>query len=498
MRVPTEERQNSLMKATPEAGSSPRVELAVVRPPESELATIPLPKHRLRRFVLIGVLVIAAVGGILAKRSFRAAAPGFETAAVERGTIQAFVTATGNLNPVVNVQVGSQVSGNIKALYADFNTKVQKGQLIAQIDPAIFQAQLDSAASVVSERLATVATAKAQYLKATADLAASHATRNSLIAVEAKDRASFTNLQEHWRRSEGLFQSGIVSPQDHDSARAAFEAAQAQLEADGAQILAAERNTQSAEAQVAAAQAQLDAADAQLKQAQAAFDQAQLNLDHTRIIAPVSGTVIARHFDVGQTVAASFQAPDLFDIGEDLTKMQVDTNVDEADVGVVKPGQVATFLIDAYPGTIFRGTVGDVRRAPINAQNVVTYDVVITADNPDLKLFPGMTAKVTILTSRQDQILKVPNAALRFRPTAELSAQIQSAGPKSADTPQIYIVSGSAIKAIPVVTGISDGKATQVTSAGIKEGDTVILRIATSTPSPTTRSSSSIRRLPGT
>lgn len=487
------------MKANPELSSSPRVELAVVPPPQSEVAIIPPPKHRLRApVVLIGVLVAAAVSGILARRSFRATAPAFETAAVERGTIQAFVTATGNLNPVVNVQVGSQVSGNIKALYADFNTKVQKGQLIAQIDPAIFRAQVDAAASVVSEHRATVATVNAQYLKATADLAASQATRDSLTAVEAKDRASFTNLQEQWRRSEGLFQSGIVSPQDHDSARAALEAAQAQLDADHSQILAAERNIQSAESQVAAAQAQLDAAEAQLKQAQASLAQAQLNLDHTRIVAPVSGTVIARHFDVGQTVAASFQAPDLFDIGEDLTKMQVDTNVDEADVGAVRPGQVATFLIDAYPGTIFRGTVGDVRRAPINAQNVVTYDVVITAENPDLKLFPGMTAKVTILTSRQDQTLKVPNAALRFRPTSEMLARIKSAGTKTADTSQVYIVSGSAIKAVPVITGITDGKVTQVTSADIKEGDTVILRIAAPTLSPTTPSSSSIRRLPGT
>lgn len=498
MTVPAE-KQNSLIKTTPKVSSLPRLELAVVPPPESELAINPPPKHRNRlRFVLIGVLVAAGVGGIFARRLFRAAAPAFETAAVERGTIQAFVTATGNLNPVVNVQVGSQVSGNIQALYADFNTKVKKGQLVAQIDPAIFQAQVDAASGVVSERRATVATVKAQYLKTTADLAASQAARNSLTAVEAKDRASFVNLQEQWRRSEGLFQSGIVSPQDHDSARAAFEAAQAQLDADQAQIIAGERNIESAEAQVAAAHAQLDAAEAQLKQAKASLDQAQLNLDHTRIIAPVSGTVIARHFDVGQTVAASFQAPDLFDIGEDLTKMQVDTNVDEADVGAVQPGQVATFLIDAYPGTIFRGTVGDVRRAPINAQNVVTYDVVIAADNPDLKLFPGMTAKVTILTSRQDQALKVPNAALRFHPTVEMLAQIKSAEPKTADTSQVYIVSGSGIQAVPVITGISDGKVTQVTSSDIKEGDTVILRIATPLPSPATPSSSSIRRLPGT
>jgi HlyD family secretion protein len=437
------------------------------------------------------------VGGILVRRSFRATAPTFETSVVEHGTIQAFVTATGNLNPVVNVQVGSQVSGNIKALYADFNTKVHKGQLIAQIDPAIFQAQVDAAAGAVSEHRATLATAKAQYLKTIADLAVSHANKDNLTAVEAKDRATFTNLQGQWQRSEGLFHSGIVSPQDHDSTGAAFEAAQAQLDADHAQILAAYRSIQSAEAQVVAAQAQLDAAKAQLKQTQASLAEARLNLDHTRIVAPVSGTVIARHFDVGQTVAASFQAPDLFDIGEDLTKMQVDTNVDEADVGAVRPGQVATFLIDAYPGTIFRGTVGDVRRAPINAQNVVTYDVVITAENPDLKLFPGMTAKVTILTSRQDKTLKVPNAALRFRPPPEMLARIKSAGAKITDMPQVYIVLDSGIDAIPVMTGITDGKFTQVTSAKIKEGDTVILRIATPNPQSTTPPSS-VRRLPGT
>jgi HlyD family secretion protein len=150
------------------------------------------------------------------------------------------------------------------------------------------------------------------------------------------------------------------------------------------------------------------------------------------------------------------------------------------------------------PGTIFQGTVGDVRRAPINAQNVVTYDVVITADNPHLKLFPGMTAKVTILTSRQDQALKVPIAALRFRPTAEMLARIKSTGPKATDTSQVYMVSASAIKAVPVITGITDGKVTQVTSADIKEGDTVILRLAAPNPSSATPSSSSIRRLPGT
>ena len=218
-----------------------------------------------------------------------------------------------------------------------------------------------------------------------------------------------------------------------------------------------------------------------------------MNLNHTRIVAPVSGTVIARHFDVGQTVAASFQAPDLFDIGEDLTKMQVDTNVDEADVGTIQPGQSAAFTVDAYPGTTFRGTVADVRRAPINAQNVVTYDVVITVANPDFKLFPGMTAKVTVLTLREENALKVPNAALRFRPSAEVLATLKS---KPAEGPQLYLLSGSNVIAVPISTGISDGKVTAVTSSSLKEGDTVILRAATSAPTPS--ATPSARRLPGT
>jgi HlyD family secretion protein len=417
----------------------------------------------------------------------------FETATIERGPIQAFITATGNLNPVVNVQVGSQVSGNIKALYADFNTKVQKGQLIAQIDPAIFQAQVDAASATVDQYEASVASADAQLMKATSDIAAAIATKTSLQAVASKDRANLVNLQEQWRRSEGLFQQGVVSSQDHDTAKAAFEAAQAQIESDRAQIDAATRNIQSAEAQSIAIRAQLGAATAQFRQAKASLAQAEVNLEHTRIIAPVSGTVIARHFDVGQTVAASFQAPDLFDIGEDLTKMQVDTNVDEADVGTIRPGQSATFTVDAYQEMIFHGTVADVRRAPINAQNVVTYDVVITVANPDFKLFPGMTAKVTVLTLQEENVLRVPNAALRFRPSTEVLSKLKS---KPVEGSQLYLLSGSNISIVPVTTGITDGKVTAVSSSSLKEGDIAILRATT--PNSTSSVPPSARRLPGT
>jgi len=474
----------------------PPTELVLTK--RQELTLIPArAKHQCKLWPAVLSLIVVVVAGLLVRKNWYSQGTAhFETAKVERGAIQAFVTATGNLNPVVNVQVGSQVSGNIKALYADFNTKVQKGQLIAQIDPAIFQAQVDAASAVVDQYEAAAASADAQLVKAISDIAAAVATRTSLQAVASKDHANFLNLQEQWRRSDGLFKAGVVSSQDHDAANAAFESAQAQLESDKAQIDAATRTIQSAQAQAVAERAQLGAAAAQLRQGKAALAQAQVNLDHTRIVAPVSGTVIVRHFDVGQTVAASFQTPDLFDIGEDLTKMQVDTNVDEADVGTIRPGQSAVFTVDAYPDMTFRGTVADVRRSPINAQNVVTYDVVITVANPDLKLFPGMTAKATILTLREESALKVPNAALRFRPSTEMLAKLKLPDSKPTEGPQLYLLSGSNVSAVPVSTGITDGKFTAVTSSSLKEGDTAILR--TVTPNPTPSTPPSTRRLPGT
>src|SRR5579859_4531484 len=294
----------------------------------------------------------------------------YETVAVERGTIQASVTATGTLNAVVYVLVGSKVSGNIKALYADWNTKVTKGQLVALIDPQIFEAQVE---------------------KAKADKAAALANEKGTEANAAKDLATAMNARSQWERADSLFKDGLISQQDHDSAKATYDSVQAQVSSDQTLIDAAKQAIQSAEAGVQVSQSQLISAQAQARQAQAVLDQALINLAHTKIMAPVDGTVIARRVDVGQTVAASFQAPTIFEIAQDLTKMQVDTNVDESDIGGISVGQDAPFTVDAYPGTTFQGRVSDIRKAPITAQNVVTYDVVVTATNSDLKLFPGMT-----------------------------------------------------------------------------------------------------------
>lgn len=452
-------------------------------------------KRRLPKwsYWVLAAVLVAGVGWYW--RSYSQSKISFETVPLERGSIQASVTATGTLNPVVNVQVGSQVSGNIKALYADFNTIVKKGQLVALIDPEIFQSQVDQAFAANGTAQAAVVTARAQVEKSKAELAAAIATRDNLQSSLAKDRANALNAKTQFERSDALFKQGIVAQQDHDTAKANFDAYEAQLTADQSQIAAAEQNIQSAQAQVDVASTQLSGAEAQERQSQAALAQARINLAHTRIVAPVSGTVIARHFDVGQTVAASFQAPDIFDIAQDLTKMQVDTNVDESDVGNLQAGQSASFSVDAYPGTTFQGLVADVRKAPISQQNVVTYDVVISVANPDIKLFPGMTANVTILTLSQDDTLKAPNAALRFHPSADLAKQ-ENLPPTKAGRQQIYVLSGSKIVGVPVKLGISDGRYTAITGAGLNTGDSIVVRAISPAASTNTGSNAGAQRIP--
>jgi HlyD family secretion protein len=301
----------------------------------------------------------------------------YQTALLERGTVQASVTATGSVNAVVDVQVGSQVSGNIKALYADFNTKVTKGQLVALIDPAVFQTQVDQAQASRSSALSAVATAAAQVQKANSDLSGTMAGARSADSVMAKDRAVAVNAQAQYGRLDSLFNDGITSKQDHEAAKATADAATAQVAADQAMVDESKQTIQSAQDQVTVTKTQLGSAKGMESQASASLAQANLNLAHTRITAPVDGTVIARRMDVGQTVAASFAAPTIFEIAQDLTKMQLDTNVDESDVGNIQVGQNATFSVDAYPTTTFHGQVTAVRKAPIITTNVVTYDVVI-------------------------------------------------------------------------------------------------------------------------
>ncbi|HEX3420001.1 MAG TPA: efflux RND transporter periplasmic adaptor subunit [Candidatus Udaeobacter sp.] len=344
----------------------------------------------------------------------------YQTATVTRGPITQAVTATGTLNPVVNVQVGSQVSGNVSKLFVDFNSQVKAGQVVAQIDPALFQATVTQAEG---------------------DLANSQAALE-LARINAK-------------RTQDLFA----------------------------------RKT-SAQADVDQAMATLHQAEANVKIKQGALDKAKADLDHCTITSPIDGVVISRSVDVGQTVAASLQAPVIFQIANDLTKMQIDSNVAEADVGVVQVGQDVDFTVDAFPNQTFHGKVVQVRNAPITVQNVVTYDTVIGVSNPDLKLKPGMTANVSIIAARKDNVLQIKNAALRYRPAgAQASSQSttgqgrsrppgamkqgMSAKERTSSERTVYVLSGSQPTPVQIKTGISDGVVTEVVE-GLKEGDRVV------------------------
>lgn len=452
--------------------------------PSIVTAPVPLRNSRskwLKWAVAVSMALTLAVGGLLWRAHLQNKIT-YETVPVERGPIQATVTATGTLNAVVDVLVSSQVSGNIKALYADWNSKVTKGQLVALIDPEIFQSQVDQAAATLRAAHGATVSAQAQLEKSKTDLSTTIANEKSAEAILAKDVANEVNAKGQWERdtqanlvAEKEIQAQIVSQQDVDTAKANYDASQAQVAADQAQINAAKQTIQSAQSSVLVAQSQAATAQAQEREMQAALQQAQTNLDHTRIVAPVDGTVIARRMDVGQTVASTLNPPTIFEIAQDLTKMQVDTNVDESDVGNVVKGEKATFLVDSYSGTTFHGIVADVRRAPIVTQNVVTYDVVITVDNSDLKLFPGMTANVTILAAKLDDTLKVPNSVLRFRPSAAVLRQ-NSLPAVQANKQQVYVLAGGKLTAVQVKFGLSDGRYTAVSSSQLQPGAQVVVR----------------------
>jgi len=327
-----------------------------------------------RKWLMLGAAVILVII-FAAFRLNQKKQANYFTEKVGRGDIRDVVQATGTINAVTTVQVGSQVSGTISQLYADFNSKVKKGKVIARIDPSLFQGALLQAKADFENAKANQAAAQANFEKAKA------------TAIQAK---------QDYDRTRGLTTEGVMSQQQLDLAKA---------------------TTDSAQAAVSAAQAQVEQARAQVQQKKAAVTVAQTNLDHTIITAPIDGTVVNRAVDVGQTVAASLQAPTLFTIAQDLTKMQVYAKTDESDVGQIKPGQTVTFRVDAFPKDRFSGRVVQVRMNPTTVQNVVTYDTVVEFANPEMKLFPGMTAYVDIPVASAQDVVKVPNGALRFKPT---------------------------------------------------------------------------------
>jgi HlyD family secretion protein len=379
------------------------------------------------------VIVLAAGGYYLLKQ--RGNGVQFKTAKVTRGDIRAAVTATGTASAVTTVQVGTQVSGTIKQLLVDYNSQVKKGQLLAQIDPELSEAKV----------------------------AQSRANLQAAVANVEKAEAALTDADRTLERNRTLFAKNYIARSDLDTA---------------------DTNRLSALAQVKVAKAQVE-------QQRAALNQDETNLSYTRILSPVDGTVISRNVDIGQTVAASFQTPTLFSIAQDLTRMQIDTNVDEADIGKVKVGQTVQFTVDAYPDSTFPGRVSEIRNAPTTVQNVVTYDVVVKVANPELKLKPGMTANVSIITTLEKGVLKVPNAALRFKwqPAGTASDRkgtgaTGSGGPPAvrptngAKASGVWVLDGQQPRRVPLTPGISDGNDTAVLEGELKEGDAVIIEAA--------------------
>ena len=345
------------------------------------------------------------------------------TVAVERGSIATTVNATGIVNAVTTVQVGTQVSGTIQKLFADFNTIVTQSEIIAQIDPAPQATKVAQARAAVASALAAVQVAQATVANTQAAVETAWANAASSRANSDKAHVAQAEAQRILERTKAMSRKALIAQNELDAAQSAYEGAVAQRKVVEAQAEAVTGQVKSAQAQQRLAEAQTVAAAAQVDQAKAVLQAAELDLEHTTIRAPVHGVVVSRNVDVGQTVAASLQAPTLFLIAQDLTQMQVHTNVSEADIGQVQVGQAVTFTVDAYPNTTFTGEVTQVRNAPTTLQNVVTYNAVVRVANPELKLKPGMTANVAFLIAERHNVLQVPIIALRFQPEGVTSTE---------------------------------------------------------------------------
>jgi HlyD family secretion protein len=364
----------------------------------------------------IGVVLVGGTGGYLLWGR-RASSEEYITAKAERGALRNTVAATGTLQAVTTVPVGSQVSGTISELYADFNTVVKKGQVVAQLDPRVYEAQVDSQRANLEQSRASLADAEARVLAAEAAIETQRAGVSGANANLAALKAQRDDAQSLLRRQEALAKAGLIPERDLEAARTSYNAAEARYNQASAQLDQARVSERtSATSGLAQAKAQVKQAKAQIQQIEVALKMAQVNLSYTTISSPIDGVVVARSVDKGQTVAASLQAPTLFTIANDLTQMQVIANIDQADIGVINQSNRVSFTVDAFPGHNFGGTINQIRLSPQNVQNVVTYNVVIDVRNPELKLKPGMTANLTITIAERQNALKVPNAALRFWP----------------------------------------------------------------------------------
>ena len=406
------------------------------------------------------------------------AATQYRTETVQRGRIQSTVSVTGTCSALLTVQVGSQVSGIVKSLYVDFNSQVKKGQILAEIDPLPFQEKVNQAQAALDSARASVAAAKATVQKSETDIRTAQATAESQKALVAQALASEKGAKITADRQQKLAANSIVSDDQFQSAEATYDVAVADRETSDAQAHVAETTIDEMKEARDAAKIQETSTEAQVREAQGSLEQAKLDLEHTRITSPIDGVVISRQVDAGQTVAASFAAPQMFQIAQDLTKMQVDADIDESDVAKVHVGQIAQFTVDALPNRTFDARVRQVRESATNIQNVITYDAVMDVANPDLLLLPGMTANIRIPVQVRENVLRVPNSALRYKPVDDKAGPIVKPPPQSQQKVQqaVYVLnSAGKPEQRKIEVGISDGLYSEVVSGDLREGEAVVL-----------------------
>jgi HlyD family secretion protein len=423
-----------------------------------------------RRSLMLGAIALAVlltVGWIVRKKAGDTA---YLTAKVQQGNIVASVEATGTINPLTTVPVGSYVSGTVKFIFADFNTQVRAGQVLAQLDPAIYEAQVTEARGNLANAQANVKNLEAQNTATQALIATNQAN-------VAKLQAALEYARANANRTVDLFRQGIISADQNDLTQANMAQAQAQLQGGQAQV-------DQARAQLLQTKAQLLQAEAQVQTTSGALRQAETNLRYTTIISPIDGTIVARNVTVGQSVAASLQAPVVFTIAQDLKRMQVYAATDESDTGSIRIGTPVTFQVDAFPSQVFHGRVSAIRLNATTIQNVVTYNTIIDFENPEEKLLPGETAYVTIPTGHAAGVVKIPNAALRYSPSMP-RAQIQSLYgryhiPPSASTAHstgtkvVWKLTPGGPVPVLVKTGVTDYNFTELRSGDLKAGDVLI------------------------
>lgn len=381
-------------------------------------------KKKKKVFIISGIAILVIVTVVVIALSIQNKTK-FKTVKVQRGEIVQRVTATGNVNPVTTIIIGTRVSGTVVALYADYNSQVRKGQLIAQIDPTPFENELKQ----------------------------SEADLLNFKAALFKAEVTLKDAERNLRRKQELFKRDLIARSELEDAETSYNSAKAQYEI----------------------------ALAQLRKAEAGLNQAKTNLGYTRIVSPVDGVVIAKNVEVGQTVAASFQTPTLFTIAPDLTKMKIDTYVDEADISKIKKGMEVSFTVDAYPDGKFKGSVSQIRLSPTVTQNVVTYNVVISVDNSHLMLKPGMTANVIFIVDSKKDVIKIPNAALRFRMPDSADTKVAHQRRRGEESKQqgVWVMRNGKPLRVNVKVGISDGEWTELVQGDIRDGDEVIVDIAT-------------------